>query len=797
MGVGDWRVVAAYRRARGEITPLAMKAAIPFVFFAVLWGFAAWVVGAQCFRVLAVTDLDADVHQPGAAVVSGLQTERRATVVYLSDPTAAHRQAMLKQRKRTDAAIAEFRRLADGGNARTFTTDAMDSRIAQAIRRLGDLRTDRSAVDTGRLNADQAAYRFNAAIDPILTVFDVTADVLNDATIGQDFHTLNRLGQSQELLSREDALLAGSIAAHRLSADERTRFVKLVGARDYQHSAAASALPQAGRVRDARLVRGPGFSRLAELESRVVGRPGRPDAPPPITAADWQQATGSAMSGLQGAIDLDRRAVFDNITPVTAGRVLQFIAVVALGGIALVALGSLTSATVRDLAGRLTRLREAARDLADVRLPRVVERIGRGEHVDIAAAAPPLDFGTDEIGLVGGAFNAAQRTAIAAAVEQAEQRRGIRDMLQTIARRTQTRLHRQLKVLDRLERRDDLGEQILGPVFEIDHLATQLRRYTENLLILSGANPARGWRNPVPLLDVTRGAVGEASDYQRVEVPPMDGVMLAGRAAIDLSHLLAELIENAVSFSDPRTTVHVRTQYTSHGYALEIEDHGLGMDDARLATANERIASPGEFNLEASDSNRDQLGLHVVGRLAERHGLRVELRRNIYAGITAVVFVPADLLIDPADDARPEPVAGPAPAVRPMFEPVIPASRPAAALPAPDTDARPAAEPAPSPVPPATAAPHADAAPARTANGLPVRNPQASFTPPEQPASGPAPDGAPAPPERSAERVRDFVGAAVLGTREARRVSAAARARYARNDEGGGAPPPAGGPPRA
>ncbi|HEY3683337.1 MAG TPA: nitrate- and nitrite sensing domain-containing protein [Streptosporangiaceae bacterium] len=773
------RIGATVRRLRGKNRPLSVKIALPLVFFAVFWAFAAWVVSTQGVAVLAANTLNSDTSTPGLAVVGALQQERRATVVYLASPTSETRGAMQVQRTRTDAAVKRFRALATGSSVRRVATDVMLARISQAVQRLDSLGSDRTAIDGGRLNGTQAATAFDSAIDPVFAVFNATSSALNDSTITQDSRTLNSLTRAKELLSREDALLAGSIAGHRLTGADQARFAKLVGAREFQHSEAVSALPAADRARDDKLVRGPAFTRLAQLENRVIDYRHR-GMRPPVTAAQWQRTTQPAMDGLQQTVVTDGDVLLKQSTPVAVTRILQFVAVAVLGAIVLAAMIYLSISTVRDLVRRLHRLQSAARELADVRLPGVVERISHGEPVDVAAEVPPLDFGTDEIGQVGAAFNAAQRTAVEAAVGQAAQRRGTRDTLQTIARRIQTRLHRQLRVLDELERRGDLSEQVLRPVFQIDHLSTQLRRYAENLLVLSGATPARGWRRPVPLLDVVRGAVGEVRDYQRVSVASMDGIALAGRAALDLSHLLAELIENAVSFSDPRTTVHVRGQFTNHGYAVEIEDRGLGMDEARLAAVNQRIREPGEFNLASSDSHRDQLGLHVVGQLAERYTIQVTLTRNVYSGVTVVVLVPNDLLPEEAPlDSGPDPDAdefGSQPALVPSGGgreerprraiASVPAAAPrgAGARRAgdddPDDDGR--GDPAPK-------ASH-------TPNGLPIRAPQATYSAPSASTAG---DSRPGRSPRSAEQVRDFVGAAVQGTRQAR---AAARAR--RTDDG-------------
>nr|BFE77698.1 hypothetical protein GCM10020093_002990 [Planobispora longispora] len=204
-------------------------------------------------------------------------------------------------------------------------------------------------------------------------------------------------------------------------------------------------------------------------------------------------------------------------------------------------------------------------------------------------------------------------------------------------------------MLDAMERREQDPNE-LRDLFRLDHLATRMRRYAENLLVLSGAAPGRAWREAVPMLDVVRGALAEVEDYTRVDVLPMGDVALDGRAVGDVIHLVAELVENAASFSPPYTTVKVSGHTVAHGYAIEIEDRGLGMTPQDLAATNERIANPPELKL----SGNARLGLYVVSRLAERHEIRVTFTASPYGGTTVVVLIPQDLIGDGAAAASPE-----------------------------------------------------------------------------------------------------------------------------------------------
>jgi len=256
---------------------------------------------------------------------------------------------------------------------------------------------------------------------------------------------------------------------------------------------------------------------------------------------------------------------------------------------------------------------------------------------------------------VGHAFEAVQRTAVRAAVDEATLRRGISEVFLNIARRSQALLHRQLTLLDRMERRTT-SPQELEDLFKLDHMATRMRRHAEALVILAGSAPGRGWRHPVPIVDVVRGATSEIEDYVRVSLDRLPDMRVAGRSVGDLIHLLAELLENATSFAPPHTQVRVHAEMVSGGLALQIEDRGLGMSEQELAEANQRLADPPLFD----PAHSARLGLLVVAKLAARQGITVRLRTSPYGGVTAVVLVPADLVVTDREEEVTQTLTSPA-----------------------------------------------------------------------------------------------------------------------------------------
>lgn len=306
----------------------------------------------------------------------------------------------------------------------------------------------------------------------------------------------------------------------------------------------------------------------------------------------------------------------------------------------------LASATLMGLfAQRLTRdvadLEATARHLADERLPQLLDRLRHGEHPAPADEVPLRTHArTAEIARAAEAIASLQHTAVAAATGEASLRSGIGQVFVSLARRNQSLLQRQLRLIDALEQKA-ANPAALADLFPLDHLTTRMRRHAEGLIILSGAAPGRSWSEPVPVIDVIRGAVAEVEDYKRVTVLTRAEDAVAGSAAADMSHLLAELIENATLFSPSGTRVEVRAERVANGCAIEIDDRGLGIEAGQLDVINQQLATPPDFDL----ANADQLGLFVVGKLAARHGVRVSLRPSPYGGTTAVMLMPNSIVM--------------------------------------------------------------------------------------------------------------------------------------------------------
>jgi signal transduction histidine kinase len=565
----------------------------------------------------------------------------------LAGPDAARRLALAGARERTDAAAAIFRTSVASSSARRAATDLAEQRMAELAEHLDRLPLMREAVDAARVSRVHAVDAYTDAIAVAYQIF-AAISFFDDRDIDTHLSHLLTLSRGRELLAQEDALMSGVLASGTFTDAEAVRLIEIVGAQRLVRSLGVSGLDDEVAVHGPVLA-GPAMAELRLVEDVVVAQ-ARGGAAPAVEPGRWRSAVDGAATVL-AKLDIDlAEATIARATVPAIWIVVRLVLAAGLGLIALIASIVMSVTTARALVMQLRRLRDAATDLATVRLPAVVQRLSAGEDIDVAAEAPPLAFGNDEIGQVGWAFTLAQQTAVRVAVEQAQLRRSVRDVFVSLARRSQTLVHRQLRILDAMESRTvDAAE--LEDLFRVDQLATRMRRNAENLIVLSGAAPGRGWRHAVPVMDVLRSAVSEVEDFARISLGQVDAAQLAGMVVSDVVHLLAELMENALNFSPPQSGVRVNGRRLAQGYLVEIEDDGLGMTDAELADANEQLTHPPAFTL----SSTVRLGLYVVGRLAQRHQVQVRLRRHAAGGTAAEVRIPANLissaqiLLDPAD----------------------------------------------------------------------------------------------------------------------------------------------------
>ncbi|WP_406864866.1 nitrate- and nitrite sensing domain-containing protein [Streptomyces sp. HUAS MG47] len=624
------------RTVRAKIVSLLM---VPVVSLLALWGFATVTTAQDVSRLRQLQRVDAEIRVPVSQALSALQAERRAAVRQIASPGAG-RAAELKERAgRTDVALARLR-LGDGhtvGDTGDLPPE-LGERVGRFVRQAEALRTLRTRATDGAGAGDKV---YAAYTDAISSAFEVGGSLaaLQDSRPGADARVLLEFARAGEMLSREDALLGSAQLTGSLSAPRLRLFTGAVATRRTLLATATADL-RGGARDDWRALAGrDGLRQLTAAEDRILAAPAGRRAAQAVPAATWDAAHASVRDGL-AAVERDARRAGAEAADPFAGGVFTAGGAAVLLGLAAVAASLVISVRIgRGLVVELISLRNTALEIARHKLPHAMRRLRAGEEIDVPAEAPPGLPAQDEIGQVGEALGIVHRAALGAAVERAELASGISGVFVNLARRSQVLVHRQLNLLDSMERRaDDPNE--LGDLFRLDHLTTRMRRHAESLIILSGAAPGRAWRLPVQLTNVVRAAVSEIEDYARVEVRRLPETAVVGAAVADLTHLLAELIENAAQFSPPHTKVRISGEPVGNGYALEIEDRGLGMGPDTLAEANSRIRQSEALDLFDSD----RLGLFVVSRLSSRHDVKVHLRTSPYGGTTAVVLIPTALL---------------------------------------------------------------------------------------------------------------------------------------------------------
>ncbi|MFJ4004548.1 nitrate- and nitrite sensing domain-containing protein [Streptomyces sp. NPDC090023] len=618
---------------------------VPLVSLVVVWGFATVLTGSEVAQLLRVSRAVKDIGHPTEDTVRDLQRERRQSLVYLADPRAADALATLhRSRTATDQAVAALRANARDPKTRDAVRGEDGERLTTALDALGGLEALRRSVEERTITRAGALDLYNRLVDPCYALI-AAVDGVDDVEMDKQAGALVNTGRARELLSREDAILGSALVVGSLSREEAREISDLVAQRTLLYDVSLPLLPAPERDRYESYWRNAATAPLRTAERDVIDTGA--GIPRGVTTASWHAVAGGVLEDLGTMEDQAGARFRDRVRPVTYGVIAQA-AVAGVLGLAAILVSLVLSVRVgRRLIRDLKRLRTEAHEASAVRLPHVMRRLSAGEPVDVESEVPHPEYDQNEIGEVGRALNTLQRAAVEAAVKQSELRAGVSEVFVNLARRSQVLLHKQLTLLDTMERRTEDTDE-LADLFRLDHLTTRMRRHAEGLVILSGAAPSRQWRRPVRLMDVVRASVAEVEDYERVEVRRLPREAVIGPAVSDLTHLVAELLENATLFSPPHTHVHVVGERVANGFALEIHDRGLGMTAEALLDANLRLAETPEFEL----SDTDRLGLFVVSRLARRQHVRVSLQPSPYGGTTAVVLIPDALLTDDAPDTN-------------------------------------------------------------------------------------------------------------------------------------------------
>lgn len=580
-----------------------------------------------------------------AGLVYSVEDERDAVELYLTDGEQASDMASLaKAEAATQARIADFD-AAEQTYATALSVLAPSVQLLQqqAVARLGDLATLRTSVTS--LGVSRPVYQaYNTIVGDLLSFSGQLSTDTTDHDLASFVSTLSLVERAGEQSSQERGYLVGILGGGgQLLAQQ----IDLVQAHAQYNSTLADIDAQSPPAIVGLYQASVGGDRTGAADSTVqqtidAALQGFPVSQ--VAVSDTEAFTDTtakvgqirAIEQVVGQDILDRSAaligsarddLYLNIGIIVAVLLLAFLA---------------TTFIARSITRPLMLLRTSALEIAGVRLPAVIERLRDPKQAETAAiAVRPIAIDTaEEIGSVARAFDEVHRAAVRLASEQALLRASVNAVFTNLSRRSQTLVERQLQLIDDLESGEREPAR-LAALFRLDHLATRMRRNNENLLVLAGEETARRWTEAVRLVDVARAAAAEVEHYERIILGEVPRVGIIGKAAPDVAHLVAELLENATAFSAPRTKVWIAARPADDGGVLvRIEDAGIGMKRGELDEANDRINNPPVVDVSVAR----RMGLYVVGRLAARYGIQVRLGESQVGGVAALIHLPAVLL---------------------------------------------------------------------------------------------------------------------------------------------------------
>ncbi|XHU13147.1 nitrate- and nitrite sensing domain-containing protein [Amycolatopsis sp. WGS_07] len=608
------------------------------------------------------------------ALTDGLQRERTQTAAQLTAGTSGVTPELKAARAATDAAVAPFTEAAARvGADGSSVSGAVNSATAQ----VNEIAVIRQQVGAGLLNAAEAVGDYNAVTSALIGADTAVSAGASADALGSTPSALHDLEAAKEQASVTQSLVAYGISAGTLTPqqlsdvrDAELRFDDRVA--DFN---AAATAPQRQDF-ESTLKPDTSYDRKRMLGT-VLGGQGvsTDDALKRISPQEWNNASNAVVAQLtevSGRMSTDLTAASSALVE-DAGSSAGLLAVLLFA--ALAAAAAVVFVISRQLLRSLKVLRRSALDVAEKDLPEAVRNIQEGRAQSVEVEPVPVQV-QDEVGEVARAFEKVHSQALRLATEQAAMRAGYSSVFVNLSRRSQSLVQRQLQLIERLERDEEDADQ-LATLFQLDHLATRMRRNNENLMVLSGAEPGRRSGQPVATHDVLRAAVSEIEQYQRVSVQHPPAVKIVGFAASDVQRLIAELLDNATAFSAPETQVTVATRLAEDGSLnVDILDKGIGMNEYEVVEANGRLTDSGSVDLATSR----RMGLFVVGRLAGRHRIGVSLHggKDI-VGVRATVVVPPELVMTglaTAPGDRPEPGALPGPKASVAAPPAAPGGLP-------------------------------------------------------------------------------------------------------------------------
>ncbi|QFX81468.1 nitrate- and nitrite sensing domain-containing protein [Streptomyces sp. SYP-A7193] len=589
-----------------------------------------------------------EMTKQATELAAALQEERDQSAGPLAHGSKSSAIAVKGDREQTDRALKNFldkSEQIDAASKDGKLVGVRDSLVGIASD-LNDLTKIRSTAYKAKDNSTQTVESYHRLITHLLDLSQDMAEATSNPDMIQRTRALSAFSSAKEYASIQRAVLAAALPANNTAKGKLAENDRL-----YAQSALQS---QTSEIRSFTSIYGDGAEDLLkpitegnpviEASDQYAGRAlGKEHGLESLKSRSYQDWLDDSSTKIQQMKNIELKLLEDMEQQARELRNESEQEAIISGVLILLVLGvSLVGAFVvaRSMIRSLRRLEDTATKVAQDRLPELVKQLSETDPQDVDTSVESVGVHSrDEIGRVAAAFDDVHREAVRLAAEQALLRGNVNAMFTNLSRRSQGLIQRQLSLISELESREADPDQ-LSSLFKLDHLATRMRRNGENLLVLAGEEPGRRWTRPVPLVDVLRAAASEVEQYERIELASVPTTEVAGRVVNDLVHLLAELLENATSFSSPQTKVKVTGHALPDGRVLiEIHDTGIGLSPEDLAAINERLASPPTVDVSVSR----RMGLFVVGRLSQRHGIRIQLRPSDSGGTTALVMLPVDV----------------------------------------------------------------------------------------------------------------------------------------------------------
>ncbi|WP_433264360.1 sensor histidine kinase [Micromonospora vinacea] len=597
-------------------------------------------------RARSLTALSIDV----SALTQDLQSERMAAAAYLANPQQpadAYNLRVRQTQQQVDQYRTERGRIGEVPAALRDRLAAIDDHLATLDG------TRQEVLDRRQMAVAEAVLRYGVILTDLVSYGDGLAQLPGDESLSDSRRAVSAFARAKASVAEEEAVAFTALTAGQLDSEQFSSFVAtLTGQQEALVAFSLAADPVQRALVDS-TVSGDAVGladRVATDITRSVGQR------PLVTAQDATAAIGAVNDLMRWAeIQLQDR-LLQQADQARSDVIRQAVVESILVLLTLIIAVSLAVVLARSLNHSLRRLREGALSVANHDLPDAVQRlqnmgsVGDGGVDEIVRQVrDPIQLNTrDEVGQVALAFNVVHREAVRVAAEQAALRTSVSAMFLNLARRSQTLVDRMIGELDAIERGEEDPKR-LAQLFELDHLATRMRRNDENLLVLAGADSAAPRHDNALVVDVLRAAQSEVELYNRIEFGTVDtDISVAAHAVNDVVRLVAELLDNATRFSPPNTTVVADGRRIRDYVLIQIEDRGLGLTDEQLDSLNRRLAAPPSVDVAAFRL----MGLAVVSRLASRYGIRVELRRNVEGGTVAQVTLPAATVVLPSNRGR-------------------------------------------------------------------------------------------------------------------------------------------------